>query len=154
MKEYQINANNSKNQIQKFIVEEYDNYVVLKQYLSNEIDLVEIPAKINNKNVTVVGDCCFFNHPEIIGVYFSSAIQSIGNAAFAYCKGISKLDLPDSIKKIGISAFRDCTGLNRVVMPKHLKVLSAGLFAFCHLNCDAEIVLPHELEEIDVHAFL
>lgn len=45
MKEYQINVNNSKNQIQKFIVEEYDNYVVLKQYLSNEIDLVEIPAK-------------------------------------------------------------------------------------------------------------
>ena len=53
MKEYQINVNNSKNQIQKFIVEEYDNYVVLKQYLSNEMDLVEIPAKINNKNVTV-----------------------------------------------------------------------------------------------------
>lgn len=153
MKEYQINVNNSKNQIQKFIVEEYDNYVVLKQYLSNEIDLVEIPAKINNKNVTIVGDCCFFNHPEIIDVYFSSAIQSIGNAAFAYCKGISKLDLPDSIKEIGVSAFRDCTGLNRVVMPKHLKVLSAGLFAFCHLNCDAEVVLPHELEKIDVHAF-
>lgn len=100
MKEYQINVNNSKNQIQKFIVEEYDNYVVLKQYLSNEIDLVEIPAKINNKNVTVVGDWCFFNHPEIIGVYFSSAIQSIGNAAFAYCKGISKLDLPDQLRKL------------------------------------------------------
>ena len=50
-------------------------------------------------------------------------------------------------KEIGVSAFRDCTGLNRVVMPKHLKVLSAGLFAFCHLNCDAEVVLPHEQEQ-------
>ena len=66
MKEYQINVNNSKNQIQKFIVEEYDNYVVLKQYLSNEIDLVEIPAKINNKNVTVIYINLIFFHTYLL----------------------------------------------------------------------------------------
>ncbi|WP_255910698.1 leucine-rich repeat domain-containing protein [Ruminococcus sp. zg-924] len=144
---------NSKKQIQKFYAEEYDDYVVLRQYISNDINFVEIPSKINNKKVTVIGDSCFFNHPEIVVIVFPSTIVSIGKETFALCKGIKEFDLPDSITEIGVHAFRDCTGLKKVVMPKHLKILSAGIFAFCYLPTDVEMILPEELEEIDVHAF-
>ena len=153
MQRYQVDITNRKKQIQKFYVEEYDEYVVLTQYISNDIDFVEIPSKINNKKVTVIGNACFYNHPEIVVIVFPPTVVSIGNGTFALCKGIKELNLPDSITEIGVHAFRDCIGLKKVVMPRHLKILSAGIFAFCYLQADVEIIMPEELEEIDVHAF-
>ena len=132
---------------------EHNDCVELAAYKGCDIEKMIIPAEYNGKPVTRVGEGCFFNHPEIISVSFPDKLASIGNSAFALCKGIEELILPDSIIEIEERAFRDCRSLKRVVMPKHLKVLRAGLFAFCYLNPDAEIILPEELEEIEVHAF-
>ena len=132
---------------------EQGDYVELSAYKGKDLKEIIIPTEYNGKPVTRVGNGCFFNHPEIVNVSFSDHITSIGNSAFALCEGIEELILSDSIIEIEEHAFRDCKGLKRVVMPKHLKVLRAGLFAFCNLPSDAEIILPEELEEIEAHAF-
>ncbi|MEE0913165.1 MAG: leucine-rich repeat domain-containing protein [Ruminococcus sp.] len=101
----------------------------------------------------IIGDTCFFNHPEIYSIQFPRLLTAIGNASFALCSRIKELVIPDSVVSIGVHAFRDCKGLKRVVMPKHLKVLSAGIFAFCYLSDDVQMTLPEDLEEIEPHAF-
>ena len=153
MKEYKKKTKNSKGEFQKFIIQENDDNIKLLEYLSHDISSVEIPDYVNEKPVIEIGDTCFFNHPEILSVLLPCLLSTIGNASFALCSRIKELVFPDTVVSIGVHAFRDCRGLKKVVMPKHLKVLSAGIFAFCYLSDDAQIVLQDELEEIEPHAF-
>ncbi len=153
MKEYTFKTKNSNDEVQEFIIQENDDNIKLLEYLSCDISSVEIPDNINGKQITVIGDTCFFNHPEIYSIQFPRLLSAIGNASFALCSRIKELVIPDSVVSIGVHAFRDCKGLKRVVMPKHLKVLSAGIFAFCYLSDDVQIILPEDLEEIKPHAF-
>ena len=153
MKEYTVKIKNSNDEVQEFIIQENDDNIKLLEYLSRDICAVELPDNINEKTITVIGDNCFFNHPEIDSIQFPRLLSSIGNASFALCSRIKELVIPDSVVSIGVHAFRDCKGLKKVEMPKHLKVLSAGIFAFCYLSDDVQIILPEDLEEIEPHAF-
>ena len=153
MKEYTVKIKNSNGEFQEFIIQEEVGDIKLLKYLSYDINAVELPDNINEKPITVIGDTCFFNHPEIYSIQFPRLLSAIGNASFALCSRIKELVIPDSVVSIGVHAFRDCKGLKRVVMPKHLKVLSTGIFAFCYLSDDVQIILPEDLEEIEPHAF-
>lgn len=66
---------------------------------------------------------------------------------------IRELDLPDSIEDIEFYAFRDCKSLERVKLPAKLKRIKQGLFSFCYLSKEAEIILPDGLEAIEGGAF-
>lgn len=153
MKEYTVKIKNSNGEFQEFIIQEEVGDIKLLKYLSYDINAVELPDNINEKPIAVIGDTCFFNHPEIYSIQFPRLLSAIGNASFALCSRIKELVIPDSVVSIGVHAFRDCKGLKRVVMPKHLKVLSTGIFAFCNLSDDVQIILPEDLEEIEPHAF-
>lgn len=153
MRKYSITIKNSIGESQELIIQENDDSIKVLMFMSHDVSNVEIPYYINEKSVTVIGDNCFFNHPEILSIQFPNSLSSIGNASFALCSGIKELKIPDSVISIGVHAFRDCKGLRKVVMPKHLKVLSAGIFAFCYLSDDAQMILSDELEEIEPHAF-
>ena len=58
-------------------------------------------------------------------------ITKIGNSAFARCKGITSVSIPNSISCIGYSAFKGCKGLTGVCLPKNVTSISSGSFADC-----------------------
>lgn len=154
MKEYTFEIKNSNGEIQEFVVQENDDNIKLLEYLSCDISSVEIPDNINEKPITVIGDTCFFNHPEIYSIQFPRLLTAIGNASFALCSRIKELVIPDSVVSIGEYAFRDCTGLKKVVMPANLKSLRTGLFSFCYfLDEDVKIILNEGLEIIETRIF-
>lgn len=130
-----------------------DGYIELIAYCFYEDKYVIIPSKIDGKPIVRIGHDCFFNHPEILSISFPETLISIGENAFALCKGLRELLLPDSIIDIGIYAFRDCTGLKKIVLPKNLKCLKFGVFSFCYLSDDTEIILNEGLETIESKAF-
>ena len=138
---------------QLFGVEEHDDHIALCAYMSDETQEVDIPSEISGKPVTVIAGDCFFNHGEITSISFPNTLRVIETQAFALCKGIKELELPNSIIDIGTYAFRDCKGLRKIILPTSLKVLKAGVFAFCYLPDDAEIVLNEGLEVIERGAF-
>lgn len=136
-----------------FITEAHENYIVLVQYITYNLSSIRIPDDIGGIPVREIGDCCFFNHPEITEIIFSKNLRTIGNSAFALCKGITELYLPDGISEIGNYAFCDCTRLQKIVLPASLKVLKQGVFAFSYLSDDVDITLNEGLETIQSGVF-
>lgn len=154
MTEHDVICLTSADAAQKFRVSQSNSGTTLLHHLSDDIANVEIPAEIDGKPVTVIGEGCFFCHREIKSVVFPPCLESIGHSAFALCSGIHELIIPDSVTEIGPHAFRDCTGLRggRVVLSSGLSRLDVGIFAFCYMN-DVDIILPPHLKVIEAHAF-
>ena len=152
MKRKLVSIENSLHQMQEFVIEEYDEHIVLAGFLSHGIENVEIPEMIEGKPVTVIGNECFYVCDNIKTVNFPETIVSIGIQAFAMCKRLKEIILPDSIIEIAPYAFRDCKRLKKFVFSKNVKCLRRGTFSFCNLN-DAEIILPNGLEVIECDAF-
>lgn len=152
MERKRIVIENSHHQMQEFVIDEYDDHIVLGVLLSRDIEDLEIPDIVDGKTVTVIGEGCFFNCGKLKEILLPNTIESIGAQAFALCKSLTDIVLPDSVKEIGHHAFRDCRSLKKVILPKGLKSLPIGIFSFCYLD-NPEIVLPAGLEVIESGAF-
>ena len=144
---------NQKGQSQEFIIEDYDDHIVLCAYCTNNVEDLEIPGTVNGKPVTQIGDGCFMLHKEIVNVSFPNTLESIGVQAFSLCSKIQELLLSDNIHEISEMAFRDCKGLKRIVLPASLRILKTGVFCFTYLPDDVEIILNDGLEEIQAGVF-
>ena len=138
---------------QVFSVDEYDDHILLRTYMSKDAAVVDIPSYIEGKPVAAIGDNCFFAHREIITIFFPETLKTIGMQAFGMCKGLTELILPDSVTEIESYAFRDCTGLRKIVLPANLKTLKAGVFSNCYPPDDMEIVITEGLEVIESRVF-
>ena len=137
----------------EFWGEEHDDHIRLTRYKTKDVKKIHIPEFLLGKPVTVIGRDCFFNHSELLSVDFPKTLTHIECGAFMLCKGITELVFPDGITVIDEYAFRDCTGLTKIVLPANLKCLKHGIFSFCYLSEDAEIVLNEGLEVIEQHVF-
>ena len=85
--------------------------------------------------------------PEIVNIdgdnYF---LTKIDNCAFANCRNLEDISLPDSIQLIKSSAFHNCRSLESIVIPKCCIFLGSSVFAGC-LSLKSTI-LPDNLEVI------
>ena len=57
--------------------------------------------------------------------------RAISSFAFACCKDITQIKLPETVEFIGNGAFEDCTGLQSITLPASLTRISSGAFAGC-----------------------
>ena len=63
------------------------------------------------------------------GVTYS--VTSIGYAAFAYCSGLTSVEIPNSVTSIGGAAFYGCSGLTSVVIPNSVTSIGNQAFTYC-----------------------
>ena len=91
-----------------FIYEEENNAVTI---LGLDGDLIgtilNIPSKINGKNVTSIGDGAFSLNSSIQGLGFvtPSYVTHIGDNAFVGCSSLAVANIPSEIESIGMFAF-------------------------------------------------
>lgn len=91
---------------------------------------VEIPRKIADKKVTIIGAEAF-EDSNCTKITISKDVTIIGVRAFADSESLKTVILPDGIKKIEDEAFADCDRLNNVKLPKQLEVLKRTVFDDC-----------------------
>ena len=70
---------------------------------------LEIPAEIDGKTVTSIGDSAFGNCEKLENITIPSSVTNIGDRSFAGCENLTSVIIPNSVANIGYSVFDGCT---------------------------------------------
>ena len=136
---------------------------------------VEIPAAIDGKPVTSIGEGAFENAlitsvfipasvknihnlafkscSQLQTVTFAegSALASIGDNAFEGCQQLSGLQLPSGVTEIGQAAFNGCRALKEITIPNGVTELKTLTFGTC--TSLQNVILPEGLQTIGDRVF-
>ena len=100
----------------------------LNEYISfSKCDIQELVIGPNVK-IIPAGFCskCY----NLTTVTISDGLETVGSMAFADCRNLRKIKLPDSVINIGPKAFIN-SGLAIIYIPSKLEVINHGVFANC-----------------------
>ncbi len=78
-------------------------------------------------------------------------LVSIGNSAFADCKALTNVRIPDGVTQLGHSVFKNCGALTDATLPAGLRALPDSAFYNCALL--RTVTLPDTLTQIGNYAF-
>ena len=108
-----------------------DVTVEITKYTGNEIE-VEIPAEIDGKTVTVIGDHAFEpNRPNLVKVVIPEGVTTIGDSAFSVCEKLISVEIPNSVVNIEERAFSHCHRLEKIYLPYSVQHIGNRAFEGC-----------------------
>lgn len=128
-----------------------DGGITIKKYMGTSAD-VTIPAQIDDKNVTIIGEQAFVENDIIVTVKIPDTVidielgafstctklttvvlsqntEYIGNGAFMNCIMLASIDLPSTLYKIESMAFWNCQSLKRITLPQKLYSIGENVFS-------------------------
>jgi hypothetical protein len=108
---------------------------------------VTIPAEIDGKPVTVIGNSAFVLK-QLTSVTIPGSVTSIGYSAFAGNQ-LTSVTIPNSVTSIGHSAFRE-NQLGNVTIPNGITTIGETVFADNQLT---SVTIPNGVETIGNGAF-
>ena len=135
---------------------------------------IVIPATIDGKKVTSIGDYAFSEYTSLESITIPSGVTSIGDSAFEWCDSLSSINIPNSVTSIGSRAFCFCTSLENITIPESVTYI--GGFAFGDTEwlknkmtnnllviinnilidgrgCSGDVIIPDSVTEIGDNAF-
>ena len=78
-------------------------------------------------------------------------VRVIGPWAFAYCRNLTKVNIPDSVVTIEDCAFASCSGMESVQFGAHVATIGGGAFLYC--TSLKELDLPASAATLGASAF-
>ena len=112
---------------------------------------VVIPATIEGKPVTSIGDQAFLGCSGITNITIPNSVTSIGNQVFHSCTGLTSITIPDKVTNIEFGMFYLCSGLTSITIPDG--VTSIGDSAFHACTGLTNITIPDGVTSIGNQAF-
>lgn len=112
------------------------NEVTITKY-KGKGETVIIPAEIEGKSVTAIGEKVFRECKSITSITIPGRVVSIGYDAFRGCTGLTSITIPDGVTNIGINAFRSCTGLTSITIPDSVTKISVNALYRCTVTVHA-----------------
>jgi hypothetical protein len=132
-----------------FTYSETANGVTITGYTGTGTSLI-IPAQINGKPVTGIGDSAFEGNSILASVTIPNTVTSIGANAFSRT-GLTDVTIPNSVTSIGDYAFALCTSLAGVTIPN--SVTSIGDYAFALCTGLTNVTIGTKVTSIGDYAF-
>ena len=139
--------------MQDFFTSQLDEYSCSIMGYRGDEERVVIPAKMAGKEVRILFDGLFKNHPEIKVLKIPRTVTNIGSYLIQGCTKLHSIKLPDGLTEIweyafaqssieeivipdGVEiimpyTFKDCKKLKKVVCGKGLKKICEGAFEGC-----------------------
>ena len=113
---------------------------------------VEIPAIINDREVSAIGAEAFYHQSLISSIKLPETVEYIDDFAFAGCTALTSIEIPKSTQRIGEFAFQGCIALTKVTFAG-TDLQSIESFAFDRCTALKDIVLPEGLVSIGNQSF-
>ena len=79
------------------------------------LDKLNIPSKIDGKDVTEIGRGAFYGNSVIKKVEIPNTVTTIGRSAFDACDNLNEVNIPNSVKTINNRAFALCKSLTLTI---------------------------------------
>ncbi|MBQ9760101.1 MAG: leucine-rich repeat domain-containing protein [Clostridia bacterium] len=92
------------------------NSVTVTAYNGKSVS-VQIPALIDGKAVTAIGDKTFLNNTTVQSVVIPEGVKTVGWFAFSGCVSLGAVSLPSSVESISYGAFENCNRALTVFCP-------------------------------------
>ena len=134
------------------------NYVSMNGVLFNkqQTELVQYPGGLSGaytipNSVTSIGDYAFAGCRGLTSVTIPNSVTSIGDNAFNACHGLTSVTIPNSVTSIGDEAFEGCNSLTSVTIPS--SVTSIGDAAFFGCKSLTSLAIPNSVTSIGDEAF-
>ena len=113
---------------------------------------VEIPATIDSKTVTSIGESAFKDCTSLTSVAIPGGVSSIGVEAFKGCSSLRSITIPRSVTSIGGYAFHSCTSLESINIPDSVTTIDRYTFTNC--TSLSVITIPKNVTSIANSAFM
>lgn len=107
-----------------------DGTISIKKYEGNE-EILNIPAEIDGKKVTAIGDSAFEKNEYLMKVTLPEGVTAVGKKAFRGCISLEEVSLPESCVSIGREAFFECKSMKKANLPKGITILESKVFCDC-----------------------
>lgn len=120
----------------------------LVTYYGNE-PYIELPLDHEEESYNIAPSA-FRNNSNLIRIKLSPKTKQIGEYAFAACKFLEEIVLPDSLNEIAPYTFCDCYRLSQITMPNQLKKIGKKSLENTKIR---NIKFPPSLSAIDSFAF-
>lgn len=125
--------------------------VTITDHPDEVIGAVTIPASIDGKTVTAIGNNAFDDCIAMTGISIPATVTSIGTRAFSGCSALLGVSIPGTVTSIGGFAFFDCNLISTVTLANGISVIGDQAF----MNCDAltSITIPASVSSIGILPF-
>lgn len=135
-----------------YYYEETDNGATIRLtgVVSKPVGPLVIPATINGKPVTSIGNRVFSGCTGLTTATIPPGVISIGDYAFDNCTELASVNVPDSVTSIGTGAFRNCARLSGMVIPSGITSIADATFAVTGLS---SVTIPQGVKTIGWWAF-
>ena len=125
--------------------------ITITDYPQDATGIVDVPATIAGKPVTVIGYKAFARCAGLTHVSIPSGVHRIGHQAFYDCTNLSSVTIPSSVHNIGDRAFLFCRNLTSVILPS--RVNNIGDKAFYKCTGLTNVMIPSSVNSIGFNAF-
>ena len=127
-----------------------DNTITITSYFGDSKS-ISIPSIIDNKKVTSISDCAFYNCKNLVSVTIPDSITQINACAFYCCYNLKNINIASSVTLIGDKAFVGCINLTTITIPD--SVISIGESAFWCCKSLTDVIIGKNVVSIGDYAF-
>lgn len=124
---------------QNFNYEEKGEGIYITHYNGKE-ETVTIPSMIDDKPVIGIESQAFAECRGIKKIVLPQTLKRINDYAFSRCTELETIVIPDSVTRIGAYVFKECISLKSVNIPSGISAIPEGMFSGCA-----------KLENIELH---
>lgn len=129
------------------------NESIIKKCSQSASGFLDIPRYEPYEGSEIVGieTEAFAGCKELTAIYLPESIKTIGEKAFSECKSLTMINIPEGVEEIPRGCFEVCENLSEVTLHSGVRKIGGYAFGGCKLH---EIEIPDTVVFIEENAFI